>query len=105
MAKKKEKDIFEPLRKAGTNGDNYNVSTGDIIKRLKKWQKICSFRITGVDYNAMTLKFDVLPKDIKSFVRDAYDICPDLVQFEEETDLPAYEKQLPQTKKLDFWWD
>jgi hypothetical protein len=105
MAKKKEKDIFEPLRKAGTNGDNYDISTEDIIKRLKKWQKICSFRITGVDYNAMTLKFDVLPRDIKAFVRDAYDLCPDLVQFEEETDLPGYEKQLPKTKKLDFWWD
>jgi hypothetical protein len=27
------------------------------------------------------------------------------VQFEEETDLPVYEKQLPKTKKLGFWWD
>ncbi len=105
MAKKKEKDMFEPLRKADTNGDNYDISTEDIIKRLKKWQKICSFRITDVTYNQMTLKFDVLPKDIKAFIREAYDFCPDLVQFDEETDLPIYEKQLPKTKKLGFWWD
>jgi hypothetical protein len=105
MPKGKEKDMFEPLRKAGTNGDNYGISTEDIIKRLKKWQKICSFRIIDVSYNKMTLKFDVLPKDIKAFIRDAYDLCPDLVQIEEETDLPVYEKKLPKTKEQGFWWD
>lgn len=102
---KKEKDVFAPLRKAGTNGDNYDISTEYIIARLRKWQKICSFRISDVDYNQMALKFDTLPKDIKGFIRDAYDLCPDFVQFEEETDLPVYEQQLAKTKKLGFWWD
>lgn len=105
MPKKKEKDLFEPLRKAGTNGDNYDISTEDIIKRLKKWQKMCSFGVTNVTYNTMTLKFNALPKDIKMFIHEAYELCPDLVQFDEETDLPVYEKQLPKTKKLSFWWD
>jgi hypothetical protein len=105
MAKKTDKDMFAPLVEAGTNGDNYDVSTEDIIARLKKWQKLCSFRISGVDYNTVTLKFDTLPKDIKAFVRDAYDLCPDLVQIDEEVDLPMLEKQLPKTKKLDLWWD
>jgi hypothetical protein len=105
MAKQKEKDMFAPLVEAQTNGDNYDISTEDIITRLKKWQKICSFRISGVDYNQVTLKFDTLPKDIPAFVRDAYDLCPDLVQFEEEVDLPILEKQLSKTKKLELWWD
>lgn len=95
----------EEAGEAETNGDNYDISTEDIVARLKKWQKLCSFRISGVDYNTVTLEFGTLPKDIKAFIRDAYDLCPDLVQTEEEVDLPMYEKQLPKTKKLDLWWD
>ena len=105
MAKQKEKDMFAPLVEAETNDDNYDISTEDIIARLKQWQKICSFRISGVDFNTVTLKFDTLPKDIAAFVREAYDLCPDLVQIDEEIDLPLLEKQLPKTKKLDLWWD
>ena len=105
MAKKSDKDMFAPLIEAETNGDNFDISTEDIIARLKKWQKICSFRISGVDYNTVTLKFDTLPKDIKAFVREAYELCPDLVQIDEDVDLPMLEKQLPKTRKLDLWWD
>ncbi len=105
MAKKKDKDMFAPLIEAETNGDNYDISTEDIIARLKKWQKLCSFRISDVDYNTVTLKFDTLPKDIKAFVRDAYDLCPDLVADDEDIELPMLEKQLPKDKTVTLWWD
>ena len=108
MAKKKKKksdDGFAALREQETNGENYDVSTKDIIARFKKWQKLCSFRISGVDYNTVTLKFDALPKDIKAFVKEAYDLCPDLVQIDEDDDLRTLEKQLPKTKKMLLWWD
>ena len=105
MAKKTGKDPFAVLREAETNGENYDVSTSDIIARLKKWQKLCSFRLSGVDYNTVTLKFEVLPKNIKAFVRDAYDLCPDLVQIDEDLELPELEKNLAKTKKLALWWD
>ena len=62
MAKKTNNDSFAALREAETNGDNYDISTADIIARLKKWQKLYAFRLTEVDYNTVTLKFDTLPK-------------------------------------------
>ena len=105
MAKKTDSDMFAPLVEAETNGDNYDVSTDDIIARLKKWQTLCSFRIGDVDYNTVTLKFDTLPKDVDAFVQDAYDLCPDLVQMDEDTDLALLKKNLPKTKKLMLWWD
>ena len=83
----------------------YDISTEDIIARLKKWQTISSFSVGKVDYNTVTLTFDKLPKDIKSFVRQAYELCPDLVQVDEAIDLPSLEKQLPKTKTLMLWWD
>jgi hypothetical protein len=104
-AKESSDDEFAALRKKGTNGDNYDVATKDIIARFKKWQKLCSFRISKVDYNTVTLKFDTLPKDLKAFVRDAYDLCPDLVQIDEDDDLLLLEQQLPKTKELLLWWD
>jgi hypothetical protein len=53
----------------------------------------------------VTIKFDTLPKDIKAFVVDAYDLCPDLVQVDEDFELPALEKSIAKTKKLKLWWD
>jgi hypothetical protein len=103
--KTKSTDPLAALRKAGTNGDNYDVSTADIISRMKKWQKMSSFRLSGVDYNAVTIHFDTLPKDMKSFVADAFDLCPDLVQVDEDLELPELEKNLAKTKKLKLWWD
>jgi hypothetical protein len=105
MAKKKKDDPFKAIRDAGTNGDNYDVSTKDIIDRLKKWQKSYSFRIKGADYNELTLKFEELPTDIRAFLEDAADLCPDLVQIDEDVDFPLLEKQLAKTKKLKLWWD
>ena len=104
-AKAKSADPFASVRKAGTNGDNYDVSTSDIIGRFKKWQKICSFRVSGADYNEVTLKFDALPADIGAFLADASDLCPDLVQIDESIDLPLLEKSLKKSKKLTLWWD
>lgn len=105
MAKKLDKDPFAPLRKKETNGDNYDISTADIISRLKKWQKLCSFRLAAVDYNTVTIKFETLPKDVKSLIKDAYDLCPDLVQMDEDVELPLLVKRLPKEKKLTLWWD
>ena len=106
MAKKKTSDDgFAALRKHETNGENYDVSTKDIIARLKKWQKLCSFKVTGADYNKLTLEFDELPKDIQSFLEDASDLCPDLVQIDESVDFPLLEKGMKKTKKLTLWWD
>jgi hypothetical protein len=105
MAKKLGKDPFAALREAETNGENYDVSTSDIIARLKKWQKLCDFRLAAVDYNTVTIKFQTLPKDVAAFVKDAYDLCPDLVQLDEDLELPLLEKQLAKGKKLTLWWD
>ncbi len=102
---KKPKDMFAPLRKADTNGDNYDLSTEDIIAHLKKWHTLCSFTLSDVEYNALTLHFVTLPKDLDSFLKDACEFCPDLVMDDEEAELPILKKQLEKTKKLGLWWD
>ncbi len=105
MAKKTNNDPFAALLEAETNGDNYDISTEDIIAQLQEWQKLSSFRISDVDYNTVTLKFDTLPKDLKAFVQDAYELCPDLVADDADVELPLLEQQLAKAKKLALWWD
>jgi hypothetical protein len=104
-AKNTTADLFAILRKKETNGDNYDVSTDDIIARLKKWQKLCSFQVASADYNVVKLKFDTLPKNLDAFLSDASDLCPDLVQVDESVDFPLLKKEMLRTKKLTLWWD
>ena len=105
MAKNTAADPFAILRTKETNGDNYDVSTDDIIARLKKWQKLCSFQIASADYNLVKLKFDTLPKNLDAFLSDASDLCPDLVQVDESVVFPLLKKEMFRTKKLSLWWD
>ena|SRR5215471_19412533 len=105
MPTKSKKDGFEKVWKAETDGSNYDLVTEDIVAHLKKWQKLCSFRIVAADYNTVEIEFDTLPKDLEAFCRDAYEFCPDLVADGEETELPMFKRDLDKKKKLTLWWD
>ena len=105
MANKPDKDMFEPLIEAETNGDNYDISTEDIVARLKEWRGLCEFTLGEVDYNTVELKFETLPQDLDAFVAEAYELCPDLVADDDEAELPLLKKQLAKSKKLTLWWD
>src|SRR5258707_3446507 len=79
MAKKPTNDPLAAIRKAHTGGPNYGLDTDAIIRRLTKWQSLCSFKVTSAGGDAVDIKFATLPKDMDGFVRDIYDFCPDLV--------------------------
>lgn len=76
---KNTQDPFDVLRKAGTNGANYDLDTEDIIARLIAWQSRCEFQVTGAEGDTLDLVFTSLPKDLDAFVAELYDFCPDLV--------------------------
>jgi uncharacterized protein DUF4253 len=104
-AMSKDKDMFALLVEAETNGDNYDISTEDIIARLKKWQEICSFRIFYAEHDTVDLAFDSLPKDTEAFIREAVEFCPDLVMDDPETEIPHLIEMLKKSKILRLWWD
>ena len=105
MAIESDKEMFEPLREAETNGENHDVSTEDIIARLKEWQALCSFTLDEADYNTVEIHFETLPEDLDAFVADVCELCPDLVADDEEKALPLLKRQLVKNKKLTLWWD
>jgi hypothetical protein len=105
MPEKPKNDRLDAVREAQTDGSNYDLVTEDIIAHLKKWQKLCSFRVLDADYNTIKIKFDTLPKDLDGFCRDACEFCPDLVADDEEIELPMFKRGLAKSKKLTLWWD
>jgi len=76
---KKSTDQYEHIRKANTDGANYELDTDAIIARLKKWEMLCKFRVIAAGHDTVDIEFDTFPKDMDKFVRDLYEFCPDLV--------------------------
>jgi hypothetical protein len=72
-------DPYEPIRKANTDAANYDLDTAAIIARLKQWEALCKFQVTGAGHDTVEIEFETLPQDMDAFVREVYDFCPDLV--------------------------
>ena len=79
MTKTPDNDSFAAIREAGTNAPNFDLDTDAIVERLTKWQALCSFSVTGAEGDTVDIKFTTFPKDMDAFVKDLYDLCPDLV--------------------------
>ena len=97
-------DPYEIVRIMHTDGDDYDISNEDVIDRLKEWEKISSFDIIGAGNDWVELEFSVLPKDLKAFVNEVYDFCPDAIDQGPGND-NALIKEIQQTKRLFLWWD
>lgn len=74
-----QSDPFALIRSAETDASNYDLDTDAIIAELARWQKLCSFDITGAEHDTVEIKFNTLPADMDTFVDDLYEFCPDLV--------------------------
>jgi len=70
-------DKYEELKKCGTHGVNYGLSTEDILAKFREWDEVCEFNLSGIETDRVMVDFQTLPEDLDSFVRDIYDFCPD----------------------------
>jgi hypothetical protein len=62
-----------------TNGANYDVSTLDVLERLKTWATRCQFHIEGAAESWVAISFDVLPDNHCAFAEEIFNFCPDVV--------------------------
>jgi hypothetical protein len=97
-------DQYEILRIMHTDGDDYDISNEDVIERLKEWEKSSPFDILGADNDWVEVEFRTLPKDLKAFVEEVYDFCPDAVD-QGPGSVDDLIKEIQQTKRLFLWWD
>jgi hypothetical protein len=69
----------EELKAKGTNGDNYGVSTEDIITRLQQWDAKYGIETTDIEFDAVTVHFATVPDDTRPLADEIYEFCPDTV--------------------------
>ncbi|RHW43338.1 DUF4253 domain-containing protein [Neobacillus notoginsengisoli] len=102
----KGNDQFELLKILQTNGDNYDISNDDVILKLKQWNNRYPFIIIGADFDWVEAKFTVLPLDreIKSFAKEMYEFCPDVVD-QGTGSIEELIEEMKETNKLYLWWD
>ncbi len=61
----------------GTNGSNYDLGTGDILKRIAEWSGRCELAVVGAGFDWVELRFNTLPINVEEFAEEVYDFCPD----------------------------
>ena len=79
LAVVKADDAYAPIRLRRSDGANYDISTDDIVARLREWETICTFRIVGAASSWVALQFETLPEKLCTFAEDVYLFCPDTV--------------------------
>ncbi len=97
-------DQYEILRVMHTDGDDYEISNQDVIDRLKEWEKRSTFEIVGADSDWVELEFKTLPQDLRAFVEEVYEFCPDAVDQGPGT-VDGLMQEIRKTNRLYLWWD
>jgi hypothetical protein len=62
-----------------TSGANYDLTTEDIIERLRDWATRCDFTVDEVEADRIELDFQSLPENLEEFCEEVYEFCPDTV--------------------------
>lgn len=101
----KGSDQYDILRVMQTNGEDDDIANEDIIAELKEWEKCCPFDILGAENGWVELEFKKLPDNIKSFVENLEDFCPDAVDDGGASAEDELAKEIQKTKRLFLWWE
>lgn len=97
-------DELDVIRYRNTQAPNYNLDPNAIVAALEKWKKLCSFAITGCANDWIKISFDTLPKNMTTFAKDVYKLCPDSVD-QGAGSVSALKEEITDNKTLMLWWD
>ena len=70
---------YDLIIKNKINGSNYDVTTSDIVEKLKLWDSISGIDIVDVTNDCVLFVFKSLPEDLDSLSQEIYEFCPDLI--------------------------
>lgn len=92
------------LAALGTNGMNYDLTTIDVIRWLRKMEQEAPFVIDGVGHDKVEGRFLNPVADVKSMAKKMYKFCPDIVDQGCGT-VKRLAAELERTHRFFFWWD
>lgn len=95
---------FDILLTARPDAANYNMMTGDIIKKLQDYDRRYGIDIFQAESDTIQFMLLTPPADMNAFGDDLYDFCPDIVDqgvgsVDELIDI------IHETQHVMLWWD
>jgi ankyrin repeat protein len=81
-----------------------DVNVFDMLSKLHAWKGPLDWTLTGVGYDAFSLKLETLPADPLPLARELYEFCSDLVEQGVGT-VEALARSITATGEIHFWWD
>lgn len=72
-------DKYQQVREFGTNGDNYDLSTEDLIEQFQYWDVQYGIELSDITFDAVTVTFNNLPEDVTELAVEIYEFCPDVI--------------------------
>ncbi|MEY3302435.1 MAG: DUF4253 domain-containing protein [Pseudanabaena sp.] len=73
-------DKYQQVREVGTNGDNYELSTEDLIEQFKYWDAKYGIELSDIEFDSVTVTFNNLPEDLTDLAVEIYEFCPDTIE-------------------------
>jgi hypothetical protein len=70
---------YQQLRDAEISADNYDLSTEDIIEKLRQWDTQYGIEISDVEFDSVNVTFEKLPNDLSNLALEIYEFCPDII--------------------------
>jgi hypothetical protein len=97
-------DPYKLMEYTGTNGDNYDIGTKDIIEKYKKWDSEFGITTTAIGFDFCECSISNKDIDYKKLADEVYEFCPDVVDQGTET-VEALEEEMRRTGTIYLWWD
>jgi len=97
-------DGYTLIEKIKTNGAKLQISTNDIIIKLKKWDAEFGIQIIGVGIDYCEAAIHNLEIDYNALANEVYQFCPDVVEQGTET-IEALAEEMQTKKSIFLWWD
>ena len=72
-------DKYQLVREVGTNSDNYELSTEDLIEQFKDWDAKYGIELSDITFDSVTVTFNNLPEDLTDLAVEIYEFCPDTI--------------------------
>jgi uncharacterized protein DUF4253 len=98
------KDPYEALALMGTNGDNYDIGTRQVIRWLKALEREQPFVLTGMGFDWIEARFTGPIRDPKALAHRLNEFCPDIVT-QGTGDVESLAQDLAATRTFFCWWD
>jgi hypothetical protein len=97
-------DKFSILKQIATDGINYDITNDSLISIIKNFDKKYSLELIGASGDWCEFIIHNEPKNWIEFAKEAYKVCPDIVEQGAGT-IQALAEEMKKTKRLYFWWD